>query len=89
MKKVKFSPGFFSGITLILDGDYVKYVNGAKLSEQGSVPIKSIKSVTVEPVSNKDTAVKFIGEGTSLGYFTTGISYAQKCQMWLTEQLNF
>lgn len=87
MKKVKFNPGFFSGITLILEGDYLKYVSAANLNDQGSVPIKSIKAVTIEPASN-GAAVKFIGEGTSLGQFTTGIKYAQKCQAWLTEQLS-
>lgn len=87
MKKVRFNPGFFSGITLIIEGDYVKYVNGIKLNEQGSVPIKSIKAITVEPGLKNDTVVKFVGEGTSLGYFTTAINYAQKCQVWLIEQL--
>lgn len=87
MKKVKFNPGFLSGITLIIEGDYLRYVSGTNLNEQGSIPIKSIKTVTIEPGPNNSTAVKFIGEGTTLGYFTTPIKYAQKCQAWLIEQL--
>jgi hypothetical protein len=42
LKKIKFSPGFFSGITLIIEGDYIKYLSATKLNEQGSVPIKSM-----------------------------------------------
>lgn len=88
MKKIKYNPGFFSGITLVIEGDYVEYFSVAKLNDQGSIPIKSIKAISVEPGPNKDTLVKFVGEGTSLGSFATGISYAKKCQAWLTEQLN-
>ena len=87
MKK-KFNPGFFSGVTLIIENDYLKYVSGIKLNEQGSIPIRSIKAVTVEPGPNNNTTIKFVGEGTTLGFFTTPINYAQKCQKWLIEQLN-
>lgn len=87
MKKIKFNPGFFSGITLIIEGDYVKYFNGTKLNEQGSIPVKSVKTVVIEAGPNNTTAVKFVGEGSPLGYFTTAIKYAQKCQTWLIKQL--
>jgi hypothetical protein len=87
MKKIKFSPGLLSGITLILEGDFIRYVSGTNINEQGSVPVKSIKAITVEPGTKANFMVKFIGEGTSLGGFSTGINYAQKCQQWLIEQL--
>jgi hypothetical protein len=32
--------------------------------------------------------VKFVGEGTSLGGFSTAINYAQKCQKWINERLS-
>jgi hypothetical protein len=87
MKKIKFNPGLLSGITLILEGDFIRYVSGTNINEQGSIPIKSIKTITVEPGAKNRTMVTFVGEGTSLGGFSTGINYAQKCQAWLIEQL--
>jgi len=86
--KERFNPGFLSGITLIIDGDYLKYVSALSLSEQGSVPIKSIKAITVEAGKKGYSAVNFLGEGTSLGSFSTAIKYAEKCQRWLVEKLN-
>ena len=88
MAKTKFNPGFFSGITLIKDDNFIEYVSVSNLNEQGRVSIKSIKAVTLEPGAKNSTIVKFVGEGTDLGYFSTGINYAKKCQNWLMEQLN-
>jgi hypothetical protein len=87
MKKVKFNPGFLSGVTLAIDDDFVKFT-GFQGGQVGSIPKKSIKSVTIEPGKKAgDAALKFVGEGTSLGSFSTAIKYAEKCQRWLVEQL--
>jgi hypothetical protein len=89
MKKVKFNPGFLSGVTLAIDENFVKYTGMLGGVQAGSVPIKSIKAITVEPgVKPGSVQLKFIGDGTSLGALEMAINYAQKSQLWLMEQLN-
>lgn len=82
-----FKPGGFLALqTFTIDGKLLKYVGA--YGKYATVPISSISTVTISPVSWGKSSLKIVGQGTDLANIIMATPWCMKTQEWLLDKLN-